>query len=47
MKLDNFTRDINIKAFKYIQNLKNHSNQLEVNVDELQKHIEALKAEID
>jgi hypothetical protein len=47
MKLDIFTRDINIKAFKYFPNVKNLSNQFEVNVDELQEYIEALKAEFD
>lgn len=47
MKLDIFTRDINIKAFKYFPNVKNHANQFEVNIDELQEYLEALKAEFD
>ena len=47
MKLSIFTRGINIKAFKYFPNVKNQSNQFEVNVDELQEYIEALKAEYD
>ena len=47
MKLDIFTRDINIKAFKSFPNVKNHSNQFEVNVDELKEYVEALKAEFD
>ena len=47
MKLDIFTRDINIKAFKYFPNLKNHSDQFGVNVDELQEYLEALKEEFN
>lgn len=47
MKLDIFTRDINIKAFKYFPNVKNHANQFEVNTDELQEYVKALKAEFE
>ena len=47
MKLDIFTRDINIKAFKYFPNLKNHSDQFGVNADELQEYLEALKEEFN
>ena len=47
MKLDIFTRDINIKAFKYFRNLKNHSDQFGVNVDELQEYLEALKEQFN
>lgn len=47
MKLDIFTGDINIKVFKYSPNMKNHSDQFEVNINELQEYIEALKAEFD
>ena len=47
MKLDIFTRDLNIKAFKYFPNVKNLSNQYEVNVDELQEYIKAFKAEFN
>ena len=47
MKLDIFTRDINIKAFKYSPNLKNHSDQFGVNVDELQEYLKALKEEFN
>ena len=47
IKLDIFTRDINIKAFKYSPNLKNHSDQFGVNVDGLQEYLEALKEEFN
>ena len=47
IKLDIFTRDINIKAFKYFRNLKNHSDQFGVNVNELQEYLEALKEEFN
>ena len=46
-KLDIFTHDINIKAFKYFPNLKTHSDQFGVNVDELQEYLEALKEEFN
>ena len=42
-----FTRDINIKAFKYFPYVKNHSNQFEVNIDKLQEYNEALKSEFN
>ena len=47
MKLNIFTHDINIKAFKSFPKVKNHSNRFEVNVDEQQEYIEALKEEYD
>ena len=36
---------VNIKAFKYFLNVNNHSNQSEVNMDELHEHIILHKAE--
>ena len=37
LKLEIFTRDINIKSFKYFTNPKNHLNQFGVNVNKLQE----------
>ena len=45
MKLNIFANDINIKAFKYFQNVITHSNQFKINIYDHQEYIEALKAE--
>jgi hypothetical protein len=44
-KLDIFCRDITTGTYQYFPNVKAHSNRFIVHRDELQKYVQALKAE--